>query len=462
MNTKTELFKQINKAVFKSGISLLIVAGIFISASPAKNFALTLNKPVSTKEIKGQDDAFEKKFREGRDLIDKEEWAKSAEKFNEVVSKYPANKSTDAALYWLAFCYKKQKQFKETEITLNRLLKEFPASSWADDARVMKMEILQGQPARLIDQIAALPPVPAVPAVPVLPNVPNLPDIVNKPIPGEPPTAGVLPIPIDRETEIKIAAFKNLLSADPKTAIQTLGDTLNPDSNADEIFKQAMLRVLRKPFLLDTQAHANISASGAGNQLLTFFRETLIKSFQKESSIKIRREIIYVLAGLTDDESINYLSRLYASDSNREIKKTIINSFGSVSNFVSTNLLGSSNDSYASRKIKFDKLVEIIRFEKDIELRRAALSISQLIGGWATASEKVVDTFAQIYDAETDEQFKMSVILSLAGSKQNQALRKLLEIAKNDKSDKLKLEAIYALRTSKNPDVLKFLEELFK
>jgi HEAT repeat protein len=37
-----------------------------------------------------------------------------------------------------------------------------------------------------------------------------------------------------------------------------------------------------------------------------------------------------------------------------------------------------------------------------------------------------------------------------------------LEIAKNDKSDPLKLEAIRALGQSKDPEALKYLEEILK
>jgi hypothetical protein len=413
MNIKRKLFKEINKTVFKSSTSLLIITGIYISLLPETNFALTLNQPISVKKINGQDDAFEKKFREGRDLIDKEDWAKAGEKFNEIVSKYPGNKSTDAALYWLAFCYKKQKLFKETDVTLDRLLKEFPASSWVEDAKVMKMEILKGQPAKLIEQISALPAVPVLPVAANQPNVLNLPNTPNEPTSVEPST-GVLQTLIDRETEIKLAAFKSLLSADPKRAIQTMGDILTPDSKASEIFKQTALRVLRNPSLFQTQASANTSASVAENQLLTLLRETLIKSFQKETNIKIRKEIIYTLGGLNDDRSINYLVQLYASEGNQENKKAIIN------------------------------------------------SLFQLLGKSQKQSEKGFDAFARLYDAETDEQFKMSIIRILSDSKQTQAFKKLLEIAKNDKSDKLKLHAIHALRTSNNPEVLKFLEELIK
>lgn len=135
MKTQKHLYKKIYKIV----PALLIIFTFYIVIMP--DTALALAADSSKTKTTNQDD-FDKKFREARDSIDKEEWAKAVEKFKELVSKYPNNKSTDAALYWLAFSYKKQKNFKEANAVLDRLMSEFSDSSWADDARVMKMEIM--------------------------------------------------------------------------------------------------------------------------------------------------------------------------------------------------------------------------------------------------------------------------------------------------------------------------------
>ncbi len=95
---------------------------------PETAFAFAANLPESEIETINQDD-FDKKFREGRDLIDKEEWARAAQKFGELIERYPDNKSTDAALYWLAFCHKKQLRLKAADAALDRLVEKFPGSS---------------------------------------------------------------------------------------------------------------------------------------------------------------------------------------------------------------------------------------------------------------------------------------------------------------------------------------------
>lgn len=487
MNAEKKLFKTINNSILKSSVFFLIAACVYITLSPKTNFAATvINLSASTEDNFFEDETFDKKFREGRDLIDRGEWARAAEKFNEVIGKYPGGKSIDAALYWLAFSYKKQKQFKETDAALDRLLKEFPGSSWADDARVMKMEIglslgkiysvssgtaystLPSQvykttPSKTIVNVTAAATIPKhfETALEMQRETYNSTQKIFQETYNSAPKTS-----LDREDEIKIAAFQSLLAADPKRALEVMSDILTPDSKASETLKQEVLRVLRSPRLLKGQSFT-FAAGGIDKQFTPLLRETLIKSFQKEPNIKIRKEIIYALASLADDQSANYLGQLYASENNKEIKKAIINSFGRpAGGFIqygsaAGNLFAAASNSISNRKIEFDKLFEIVGKEKDIELRRLAFSNLQRFGKWSE-NAPVLDMIVRLYDEEIDEEFKISIIRAFAAAKQNQASKKLLDIAKNDKSDKLKLEAIYALRTSSDPEALKFLEDLIK
>ena len=49
-----------------------------------------------------------KAFRDGRELLEEEKWARAAERFNDYIADYPNDENVDAALYWLAFALKKQ------------------------------------------------------------------------------------------------------------------------------------------------------------------------------------------------------------------------------------------------------------------------------------------------------------------------------------------------------------------
>ncbi len=80
-------------------------------------------------------------FRQGRDMIADEKWAQAERVFNEFIKSYPTDKNVDAAWYWLAFALKREGKFKETNVTLERLIKNHPKSSWINDARAMRVEI---------------------------------------------------------------------------------------------------------------------------------------------------------------------------------------------------------------------------------------------------------------------------------------------------------------------------------
>src|ERR1044071_2685585 len=68
-------------------------------------------------------------FRQGRDMIEKEDWAGAAAKFEGYVAQYPKSKEADAALYWLAYAQKKQRRFQAAEENLAKLVKEVPRSA---------------------------------------------------------------------------------------------------------------------------------------------------------------------------------------------------------------------------------------------------------------------------------------------------------------------------------------------
>jgi tetratricopeptide (TPR) repeat protein len=428
-------------------IQLLFIILISLFALPLVSFASVTDYKNSSKVV-SEDENFNKIFREGRDLIDKEEWKQAAAKFNEIVCDCPENKGVDAAFYWLAFCYKKQNMFEQMDKTIDRLLSNFPSSSWADDARVMKYE-----------QLSAFASTSARPAVRPIPKVIPLPATTE--IPTIPTTnsnydAAVASItsqtPLVRENEIKLAAFQSLLFADLGRAIELTGDILQTDFKANETLKSELVRTLRSFRLM-----REVFNSKTKIQLIPQLREVLLKSYQNESSNKVRLEMIYTIANINDETSINYITRLYYSEQNKDLKKAVIYSLGGLQ-FYS---LDFTSGSTSPKTGNLDKLLDIISDEKDVDLRRFTFSNIQKFVEWS-AKAGVIETLSRIYDSESNEEFKLEIIRSFTNAKQNQATTKLLDIAKNDKSDKVRIEAIRSLRTSSNPEVLKFLEDLIK
>src|SRR4051812_6821614 len=173
-------------------IALLLLAStaaglVFLSGRAGTAQGLSQDLAKLNRFAQGGDSPSMQVFRQGRDLIEKEDWAAAAAKFAGYVAQYPKSKETDAALYWLAYALKQQGKFQDTQRTLERLAKEFPRSTWVDDARAMEVEIAP-QTGKRVD-----------------------PDSLA-------------------DDEMKMVALQSLFQADPARAAVYVKDILKPDS----------------------------------------------------------------------------------------------------------------------------------------------------------------------------------------------------------------------------------------
>src|SRR5688572_10851448 len=76
-------------------------------------------------------------LREGRDMIEAQNWQRAADKFNEFIKGYPKDKDLDAALYWYGYALQRQGKTEEAATSLVRLINRFPSSSWRQDAQAL-------------------------------------------------------------------------------------------------------------------------------------------------------------------------------------------------------------------------------------------------------------------------------------------------------------------------------------
>ncbi len=67
-----------------------------------------------------------------------------------------------------------------------------------------------------------------------------------------------------------------------------------------------------------------------------------------------------------------------------------------------------------------------------------------------------------MYDGETNVQVRGALLRAFGNSHQKSAIRKLMAIARNDQSVDLRKLAVALLGQSKDPEALKFLEDLLK
>ena len=194
----------------------------------------------------------------------------------------------------------------------------------------------------------------------------------------------------------------------------------------------------------------------------------------KGKTIPQRRLAISSISSRPGEPAVDALFRIYDADQSLDIRKAVISGFGNRKSERAGN-----------------RLFEIARGSDVIELRKAAVSAISRRGG-----EKAVEFLLNLYDTEKNEELKNQILNSLGfgsgiyystpvavgtgegsgvsvgvgqtigvGGRMNdeRVVQKLIQIARNPQEPmERRKRAIGWLSRSKNPTVLKFLEELLK
>ena len=465
-------------------------------------------------------------FRSARDFITDGEWTKAQEKFNEYVTSYPNEKNIDAALYWLAYSQYKLGKYDQFRATIERLLQKYPESNWRDDARVLLVQAPAKYAIGYQDLVSAVraaevTPVPLQGSVIYAPAMPAT-EIEVTPMPASimAGTAfsfeGLNGSADDNDPcEFKIVVLQALFQTDLQRGIMAATDWLKPGSTQTVRCKSAALTLLGRnggkavtPVILgvarsepDLKLRARaISALGATNDdtVVDALRDFALNSQDNDiieasvyalskhtgdraivvlSDIAIsgktpapRRFAIASIASRPGEPAVDALFRIYDADQTLEIRKTVIYGF-------------------ANRKGERagNKLFEIARSSDNIELRKAAINAISRRG-----EDKTVEFLLNLYDTEKNEELKDQILNSLgygsgifagtpiataagqtaiaystgsSSSRMNdqRVISKLIEIAKSPQAPmERRKRAIGWLSRSKDPQVLKFLEELLK
>ena len=447
-------------------------------------------------------------FKEGRDLIEAQNWQKAAEKFNDFVKAYPKEKDVDAALYWYAYSLQKQGMKEQAATPLRRLIERFPGSSWRREAEALL--VVMGY-----QNVVA--------------------DINN-----------------NDNCEIKVLALQSLFQADEERAIVVVTDSLKSASASCPGFQSAAVSLLGShggaravPILLDI-ARANTALKPDLKLRLTAIKrlgdqhneqvtEELIKLYDSDQTKEIRVQILRALvesrtargtakvieiarsgadigtrqyairyiAELKDPASLDELIRIYDSDKTTQIRAQVLRSLSERDDpRARAKILevAKSGDTPEMRyeairrlgdhgRIGMDELLQLYTSEPDLKLKTAILrafadnndplaraklfEIARSNDAIELRSfairvlgdrddEQTTDQLVALYDSEQNLQIRNSLLRAFGNSKQKSAVRKLMAIARGDSSVELRKLAVRYLGDSKDPDALKFLEELLK
>ena len=220
----------------------------------------------------------------------------------------------------------------------------------------------------------------------------------------------------------------------------------------------------------------------------------------------IRRDAIYYLGERKDDASIDRLISIYDNDPDPEIKKHAIYAMSRSSNPKARQKVmdvarSSSNEEARVQALQWlddradesfiDELVKMYQSDKSAKVRKQIVySLSQIASSgahyyapavaaagqsvnvteWRTldstarnqSREKAAKALMQLYDAETDEAMKSQFLFAFSQSRSKDAIQKLIQVAKSDSSMTIRRKAVSYLGQSRDPEAVKFLEDLLK
>ena len=390
-------------------------------------------------------------FRQGRDMIADEKWAQAERVFNEFIKSYPTDKNVDAAWYWLAFALKREGKFKETNVALERLIKNHPKSSWINDARAMRVEIAPQLGAEGIeitqqaeksdtDEVKIL----ALQSLMTLDSQRGTEIATNILKPGSASSVRLKGSAMSllgrygAKTALPVLSAMARNEADPglrKRAFSALAG-IDDDAALEPLKEVAM--TAKEPDVIQS----SVAAIGQSNspRALAVLGE-IAENGQLPTTT--RKYAIAYISRRKGEPSVDELFKIFDSNPPNDIKRQVIAGFG-------------IRKSPRSQ----EKLVQIARTADISELRLAAVSALISRGDGPTP---VMDILLPLYDTEKSDEVRAQIIEVLARSQDKRAQSKLMDVARSTGTPiELRKTAIRSLGRSKDPEVLKFLEDLLR
>ncbi len=463
------------------GVSLVVVVRARLAVEPDQDIQ-KLNRFVQTAK---SNTAAMQMFREGRDLIEAQNWQKAAEKFNDFIAGYPKDRDIDAALYWYGYALQKQGKKDEAAGPLLKLIDRYPGSTWRREAEAMLVVLGRGEAIQqALDRDNCEIKILALQSL-FQANEERAINFVSEVLKansaqcaglqaaavsllGSHGGARVVPLLLDiarNQTDLKLrlTAIKRLGSKEVRGQIlRALAESRSARGNAKllEVARssdEAGLRQLAIRYLGDLKDSASLAE--------------LIRLFDVERTPEIRGQILRALAESDDPQahakvlavakqgetpelrieairrladrgriSVDELLGLYNTEANTAIKQGLLRAYGDM------------NDPRARAK-----LYEVARGSDALDLRIYA--IRQLRN---KDDEQTIDQLVGMYDAEQNVQVRGALLRAFGNSRQKNAVHKLMTIARSDQSVDLRKLAVRYLGESKDPEALKFLEDLLK
>jgi hypothetical protein len=372
-------------------------------------------------------------YEDARNLIDRERYDQAVKRLNELLRQFDGKAQAienrvDAALYWKAYTLGKQQDTSDALNTIADMQNRFAESRWLKDAKALEVELRQAS-----GQAVS-------------------PDSQN-------------------DEELKLLALRGLMRSDPDRAVPMIDQLLAGNSSVN--VKENALFVLSqsqsaraKEIITSTAKNSTnpdvqlravryLGAMGGTDNRQTLdeiyrtstdtsIKRAILRAFmvagdrprllsiaKSESSPELRGEAVQQLGMMHADTE---LSDLYQNESNTAIKTRIIQAMFSSGNV--------------------DKMTDVARTEKDVQLRRSAIRSLGMMNAARTS-----DTLRAMYASESAPEIRKEIINALYLQKNAPAL---VEMARAEKDPTMKKEIVTKLSTMRSKEATDYMLELLK
>ncbi len=370
----------------------------------------------------GSEDAL---YEAGKRALDNHRWDEALEDFNQVASRGGAR--ADAAWYWKAYALNKLGRRDEAVAAMAELRKSFPTSHWLDDAKVLDLEVQQA---------------------------------AGKPVSPDQ----------QADEDLKLIAINSIMQSDPDRAIPLIENLLKTSTSPK--LKERAVYVLAQSG--SPRAHQILIqiARGGGNPDLQVKAIEYMRQWRRQN-----------------DGNADLLPEIYASTTDLAVKRAILDTYRSYREW--DHLLAaaraeknhdlwvraiqslSNNDGqpelwqlyptattaddkaqilecmYSNGNV--EKLGEVVRNEKDLKVRSAAIHVL------AQQKSNTAETLVSVYGSEQDEKIKQTIVDSLFSQRNAKAM---VEIARAEKDPKMKLRIVDRLGNMKSKEASDYLLEI--
>ncbi len=383
--------------------------------------------PPKATTFRGRGMSDDRLYSAGQSALDNRQWDEAVEYFGQVISRNGAR--VDGALYWKAYALGKLGRRDEANAAIAELRKSYAGSRWLDDAKALELELKQASGQSVSPEA-------------------------------------------ESDEELKLMAINGLMQSDPERAIPLLEGQLK--GSASPKVKRNTLFVLAQSNSPKAQALLEQIARGGANpdlqvKAITYMDQRrrpnnnpqlLSEIYTSTNDLAVKRAVLQAFAGMRDKDRLLQAAKTEKSPELREFAIGALSSNNGNPELWQLYQAETTTDGkllllrYMHSNGNADKLLEVVRTEKDPKVRADAMR--------ALASQRSgvnADSLVSLYNAEQDPQIKQSI---LDGLFQQRNAKALVDVARGEKDTKMKLRIVERLSNMKSKEAQDYLEEILK